>query len=400
MKRDLSGWTQAASEIYIYDYDPTPYNAELPWPLFGARYREMSDYLTMGIKGFSFESHNSWATLAPNFYVAGKTMWDANLDFEVLMDDYCKNFFGECAKPIAAYYRTIEQALANTPDLVEWGQLLYPRIFTREIISQCRKYIDQALNSAGTDAVNERVTAVALGFEYLETYIQLRKAAAKNLSFNDFKLKYERCKDIIDQLYNMNKDYILHDVALDYLDRGLGKIASSGYASDLGLVTSWLMIGSFDNTANKGHDFAYPPEKEFDPEASYIGMNNESVKWKEHHNPEYLGMIDLLTIFRHIGFVSAYASVCVESPAKQAVQFRAGSNDQLKIWLNGKDIWNWDNPSGRLVRFDDDIIPITLPEGKSHILLKVSNMGGNWGFCFRISDAAGNRIPDLKYSIK
>jgi hypothetical protein len=327
-------------------------------------------------------------------------MWDANLDFEALMDDYCKNFFNECAKPMAAYYRTIEQALANTPGLVEWGQLLYPRIFTQEILSQCRKYIDQALDCAQSDRVRERVTAVVLGFEYLEEYIQLRQAATKNLSFDEFKIKYDRCKTIIEQLYEMNKDYILHDVALDYLNRGIGKIATSGYASDLGLVTSWLMIGSFDNTANKGHDFIYPPEKEFNLEASYTGINDEPVKWQEHHNPEYLGMIDLLTIFKHIGFVSAYASVWVESPAAKEVQFRVGSNDQIKIWLNGKVIWNWDNPSGRLVVLDNDIIPVTLPAGKSRILLKISNMGGNWGFCFRISDDAGKRIPDLKYSIK
>jgi hypothetical protein len=160
------------------------------------------------------------------------------------------------------------------------------------------------------------------------------------------------------------------------------------------------MIGSFDNTANKGHDLTYPPEKEFDLQASYRGVNNEPVAWKKHHNPQYLGMIDFLTIFKHIGYVSAYASVWVESPDRKEVQFRIGSNDQIKLWLNEKEIWNWDNPSGRLVRLDEDIVPVTLPAGKSRILLKVSNMGGNWGFCFRISDEAGNRIPDLKYSLK
>jgi hypothetical protein len=129
MKRDLAGWTEAASDVYIYDYDPTPYNAELPWPLFGARFREMSDYLAMGIKGFSFESHNSWATLAPNFYVAAKVMWNANLNIDLLMDDYMQHFFAECDGPMSEYYRILEEALSSSSDYVEWGQLMYPRIF-------------------------------------------------------------------------------------------------------------------------------------------------------------------------------------------------------------------------------------------------------------------------------
>jgi hypothetical protein len=101
-----------------------------------------------------------------------------------------------------------------------------------------------------------------------------------------------------------------------------------------------------------------------------------------------------------VEYVCAYAMVMVESPKKKAVQFRVGSNDQIKIWLNQKEIWNWNNPSGRLLEFDEDIIPVSLPKGKSQILLKVSNLGGKWGFCFRITDSDGYRIPDLKYLLK
>ena len=399
MKCDLAGWTAAASDVYIYDYDPTPYNAELPWPLFGARYREMSEYLAMGIKGFSFESHNSWATLAPNFYVAAKAMWDADLDFDELMDDYTQNFFAESAKPMAEYYRILEAALAATPDKVEWGQLSYPRIFTDEVLLQCRNAIDKAIASVASEVVRERVQAVALGFDYLENYIQLRMASSHKLSLAEFKEKYSRCKNIIHQLFEMNKDYILHDVALDYLNRGLGKIATSAYAADLGLVTSWMVIGSFDNIGNEGHDRIYPPEKEIDFTATYAGVNGEQIKWQEHHNPEYLGKIDFLTIFKHVGYVCAYAAVIVESPKERKVQFRLGSNDLAKIWLNGREIWNWNNPSGRLVQLDEDIFPVTLSAGKSQILLKISNLGGNWGFCFRITDENGNRIPDLNFTL-
>ena len=241
---------------------------------------------------------------------------------------------------------------------------------------------------------------MALGFEYLDNYLKLRKATEKKLSLDQFQEKFNRCNDIIDQLYAMNKDYILHDVALDYLNRGLGRITTTAYAGDLGLVSSWMIIGPFDNSGDKTHDTVYPPEKEIDFAKSYTGKNGKKIQWKEHHNPEYLGKIDLVSIFNDVGNVSAYAAVTVNSPEQKEVQFRIGSNDLVKVWLNGKEIWNWNDPSGRLVTLDDDIVNVTLPKGESQILLKVSNLGGNWGFCFRITDDKGNKIQGLHYKLR
>ena len=49
---------------------------------------------------------------------------------------------------------------------------------------------------------------------------------------------------------------------------------------------------------------------------------------------------------------------------------------------------------------DDDIVDVTLPEGESRILLKTSQEGLSWGFCFRITDMHGEAIQNLRYSAK
>lgn len=397
MKRDLAGWTTAASEVYIYDYDPIPYNAELPWPLFGARYREMSDYLAMGIKGFSFECHNSWATLAPNFYVAAKTMWNTRLDFDALMDDYMQHFFAESAPAMRSYYTVLENALAGVHEKVEWGQHAYTHIFSDNVLNECRQAIETARAKASTEVVKERVNAVALGFEYLESYLRLRRAAFKELDYSGYQKLRARCEEIIHQLYLKNKDYILQDVAIDYLNRGLGDVVTNRFARDLGLVTNWMLLGSFDNSENRGHDRSYPPEKAIDFAKEYTGVKDSKIQWKVHQNPEWIGKIDLLNIFEHVGSVCAYAATTVESSKAAKVWVRLGSNDSVKMWLNGKEVWN--HKTGRWVALDDDVFPVTLPAGKSQILLKISNVGANWGFCFRITDEKGNPISDLKFSI-
>ncbi|MBN1348020.1 DUF4838 domain-containing protein [candidate division KSB1 bacterium] len=398
MKRDLAGWTQAAEDVYIYDYDPVPYNAELPYPLFGARAREMSEYLAMGVKGFSFECHNSWATLAPNFYVAAKMMWNCRQDPDALLADYTQRFFGESAIPMQQYHQTLEAALSDVTEMIEWGQQSYPRIFTDEVQRRCRKALDAALAAATSETVRKRIEIVSLGFEYLENYISLRLVALKKHDYEEYKLKRQRCEQIIQQLYDMNKDFILHDVALDYLSKGLGELATNQYAVELGLVTDWMLIGPFDNTGNEGHNRVYAPEKEINFDKMYPGMEGKTIQWRHHQNPPWIGMIDFLPLFDEVGWVSAYATAVVESPEKQDVQIRLGSNDSVKMWLNGKEVWN--NHLGRVVVMDDDTIPVTLPAGKSRILLKISNQGANWGFCFRITDEEGNKIPELQFTVE
>ena len=102
---------------------------------------------------------------------------------------------------------------------------------------------------------------------------------------------------------------------------------------------------------------------------------------------------------RPVEWGTAYAACQITSPREQKVYCRVGSNDSVKVFLNGGAVW--DNPihSGRTLTMDDDIFPITLPKGESTLLVKVSNMGGNWGFCLRITDGAGNAIQGLEKSL-
>lgn len=77
-----------------------------------------------------------------------------------------------------------------------------------------------------------------------------------------------------------------------------------------------------------------------------------------------------------------------------------GSNDSIKAWLN--DHLVWDNPAagGRELSVDSDIVPVTLPQGQARILLKVSNLAKKWCFCFRIADAQGNAIKNVRYDVR
>lgn len=397
MKQDLAGWAKACPNIFIYEYDPTPYNAELPWPMYGTHARAYPIYESMGIKGFSYEGHNSWATLFPNFYIAARMMWDGNADYNALIEDLCEGFYGPAAQPMAAYLHTLDDTIRTFPGRVGWGQRDYPKIFTEPVIASCRQYINEANTVAADEATRARIRMTTLGFEYFDTYLSARKVADAHVDFDAYIRLRKECDDRVKAMHQINKDYILQTVALDYLNRELGKAASRYYATEMGLISHWMMLGPFENENGNGHHQIFPPEQKIDFGAKYIGKGDQAVAWFPFEGQDWQGMVDLTALFTPTDWATAYAVCYVTSEKEQAVQFRMGSNDTLKVWLN--DSLVLESQSMRGVTVDSDTVSVTLPKGTSRILLKISNTAKGWGFCFRITDDTGAALKDLKFSL-
>ncbi len=157
----------------------------------------------------------------------------------------------------------------------------------------------------------------------------------------------------------------------------------------------WLVLGPFDNDGGIGYNTAYVPEDaiEIDLTAEYDGVDGK-ISWKKPTDDTFNGYIDL---GRNEDWRVAYAWVTVTSPDKRAVQFRIGSDDQSKIWLNGKEVYAF--PEYRWAKVDNDTIPVTLKAGKNSILVKICNEELSWGFYFRITNTDGKPIPDLKINV-
>ena len=82
----------------------------------------------------------------------------------------------------------------------------------------------------------------------------------------------------------------------------------------------------------------------------------------------------------------AYAFATIELAAPSDALFGLGSDDAVKVWLNGRLVHrNW---TERAVRLDDDILRLHLNKGINRLLLKVQNRGGGWGFSLRAIDSA------------
>jgi hypothetical protein len=72
------------------------------------------------------------------------------------------------------------------------------------------------------------------------------------------------------------------------------------------------------------------------------------------------------------------------------VQFIAGSDDTLRVWLNGAEVFRLPELGPAIL--DYVRIPVELAAGENVLLVEVGQSGGDWGLYFRIEDSDGRRL--------
>jgi hypothetical protein len=169
-------------------------------------------------------------------------------------------------------------------------------------------------------------------------------------------------------------------------------------AAQFGFITHWKLIGPFDNTGGNGFQTALPPEKSVDPAATYQGKKNQSLQWKEHVTGDPYAMVDLnKALGKHMG-ATGYAFAAIYSSKDQPVQLRAGSNNAVKIFLNGQQIY-FREEYHHGTRMDQHIGQGMLKAGRNEILVKVcqneqkEDWAQLWSFQLRLCDDLGGAVP-------
>ncbi|MGE0758072.1 MAG: hypothetical protein AB7O38_13670 [Pirellulaceae bacterium] len=191
---------------------------------------------------------------------------------------------------------------------------------------------------------------------------------------------------------------------LDQIAACAAKLKELGGKLDLpqhfGFIMSWKLIGPFDNTNTQGFDVAYPPESNFDSNASYAGKAGE-VRWIDHSTTDEHGLVDLnKALGKHMGAI-AYAYAEFHSPTARTVDLRLGCANGNKIWLNGQ-LLTANHVYHTGMQIDQYIAAGALRPGKNTILIKVAqneqkeDWAQNWHFQFRICDSVGTAIASRK----
>jgi hypothetical protein len=93
----------------------------------------------------------------------------------------------------------------------------------------------------------------------------------------------------------------------------------------------------------------------------------------------------------------AYAHIYLQAPAETNCTLAFGSDDGIRLWLNGEEICHM-----RIRRAADpnqDSLPITLKKGWNRLLVKVDQGAGYWGFYMRLQTRDGKSLTGIKYGL-
>jgi hypothetical protein len=104
--------------------------------------------------------------------------------------------------------------------------------------------------------------------------------------------------------------------------------------------------------------------------------------------------LDLKKLFGSNSEVFTYLYVALKSDKKQKIYLHVGTNDAGKVWANGKLVINY--PTGRSAEPSQNIVPLTLQKGINTILLKIDQLGGEWGAYVQIYSQKAQKIYDDK----
>jgi hypothetical protein len=156
-------------------------------------------------------------------------------------------------------------------------------------------------------------------------------------------------------------------------------------------MRKWLFLGPIDvpwegegyfpdeETSNKFFDTKSLDVERFEPK---VRIAENDYEWSYLYS-EY-GVVDLTPVFDK-WFVVAYAWAQIDMPEQTDAVLGIGSDDCIKVWLNGKLVH--EHRGGRGVIADSDRALVTFKKGKNQLVLKILNYGGPWGFACRLLEA-------------
>jgi hypothetical protein len=172
---------------------------------------------------------------------------------------------------------------------------------------------------------------------------------------------------------------------------GLAVAAGQGaatFALDAeGFIRNWLVLAPIAIPEDSGA--AEIDKEQVDAEAALspkagdaVNVGGKIVTWRPHQTAGYL--IDFRESFgaERGEDAAGYAVAYVIADAEVRARLSIGSNDQCKIWLNGKPVLKF--AETRTLEKDTESTDVTLVKGRNVLVFKVINEKNSWQAAARL----------------
>jgi len=198
---------------------------------------------------------------------------------------------------------------------------------------------------------------------------------------------------------------ILASVGIIVLVVGAGRVDDASKPDAEGFIRNWLVLAPLPfGEAQNGTDALakqqVPDEAKLQPkEGDKVKSGDTELTWKSYKAESHL--LDFNAFLGKVTEDSVGYAVCylVADGEIKDLTMKTGSDDQSKVYLNGKEVFK--SEEARPADKDQDSTPnLTLKKGVNVLVFKVVNEKVDWSGCLRFTDKDGKPITDLKVTLK
>jgi hypothetical protein len=170
-----------------------------------------------------------------------------------------------------------------------------------------------------------------------------------------------------------------------------------------GCLQTWLLLLPWPFAAGETGAQALdrqqlPDEAHVRPRAGERALiGGQSWVWQDYRSPK--AVVDFSAVLGQVVERSVAYAVCyIESDrARDGLWLQVGSDDQAKVYLNGREVYR--NRVPRPLLALDTVGPVELRQGINVLLFKVVNELEGWTFCARLVDDAGQPAQGIRVKL-
>ena len=229
--------------------------------------------------------------------------------------------------------------------------------------------------------------------------------AADGPSLESFFARRQTCdRQQRDLTLPMKKPVLLASLAL-LTATALPAVAQNGKPDAEGFIRDWLVLAPLANPDGSGADAL--DKKQFAEEASPAAkegavqkLPGKELAWaKVASSTFYVDFKELHPAQSEqvIAWAVAYVVCATE---KSSLTLKMNSNDQGKVYLNGKELVKFVDTRTLEKDAEDTANGVTLKKGVNVLVLKVVNEENNWQGSVRFLDQAGKPVTDVRIETK
>ena len=393
----LKGWGKLLPQLGFYDY-PTDYVHYGPYGQVMKLREDFPLIRELGVTFTMIEGQPILPVSGLNLYICDRLQWDVDEDTDVLMEEFFAKYYGPAREPMRKYWLRTEyytatlrpgpraqDRMTDNPDM--WNELDGYLKVAEAIVAELPE---------ADKRFRDRVANLRDGFELGRGKSRIRHMLSGLMGGTPTPEDHKIVEDYATWLAAKRKQYgeaggylppflpQYYFASLDNFILGARKVLERAANPPKLFALEWMVIGPFDSTDRDGFEQVYPPEKEINLKQQYEGKEGVRVSWRMA-KARWNGRLDFSdTPWDNLDDSVCYALTYVYSPKARAAELMIGSDDAVKVWVNGKQVWS--NFVARGANEDQDKAEAELNKGWNEILAKVENTYGGWALFLRIPD--------------